>query len=730
MALSAQDLAAFHSLKVDTSAQKKAVKNKGRGGTLSSLISEAGGTGGALGGAAIGTAILPGIGTVLGAGIGGFLGGTGGRIAENKVRDNRLGLGDALTEGAISGAMGAGPLRLAGLGKNAVTKGVSKGTTSLVDALIKPVAADAGQMAAKTAQAPLQTSVAGKLEAFGNKQLSRQWGTLDSPTRKSAIPAKTVPQLADMGVVRPEDAERIGSKFTGSDGLVNKAVMKAVGDAATVPTNTVRSILDDAVINRNLSGLPQEKTVKALVETQLSKLGDNPTAPEVFKAMKRLEKQAADLEGAGGNYKRVDPTRGDMADVYRDVRDHLRDSLEVGAGVNKNLSAVLTPELRDSLLALHPKNSQWQQFVEKKVMGAKSMKELRSAQAPFVRANKMIENAADNEFSAGGQTASGINGIKNTLINNTINAPIVRRTTASAAKKLASVAPGAVPKATGGQTASSLLSSLTAPTKKAIVRNEVLGKPAVSMMTAQPVDAAAFDEGVSEQPVQPDAITAEEWATLSPEEQQIQLKEAETNGVTTDGRVIGEDIKSGGAQSEQDMFSPTAIEANIQKILSGGGTMKDVAQYLDIAQTVQKMKSDAVPKAGKGLNATQLQQANNAQSGVDSLNTIYQTLQKSPNASKMASLPGGSLTSALTGTGEYKAAIANATDVIGRLRSGGAINGDEEKRFRSLLPASFDNQDTVNYKLNQLNNLFQRFINPQGAAVPDQADLLTALGAQ
>ena len=94
-------------------------KTRGRGGFLTSLISEAGGTGGAMGGAALGASIgsvVPGIGTVIGgligAGLGGFAGGAGGRLAENKIRDNRWGVGDALKEGAISGVMSAGPLRL------------------------------------------------------------------------------------------------------------------------------------------------------------------------------------------------------------------------------------------------------------------------------------------------------------------------------------------------------------------------------------------------------------------------------------------------------------------------------------------------------------------------------------------------------------------------------------------------------------------------------------------
>lgn len=103
--------------------RKPEKKKGGRGGTLTSLISEGGALGGAAGGAALGTAVLPGIGTLLGALGGGFLGGFGGRLTENKVRDNRLGLGDALKEGAVSGVLGAGPLRLGKFGLDAV-KGV------------------------------------------------------------------------------------------------------------------------------------------------------------------------------------------------------------------------------------------------------------------------------------------------------------------------------------------------------------------------------------------------------------------------------------------------------------------------------------------------------------------------------------------------------------------------------------------------------------------------------
>lgn len=86
------------------------------------LISELGGAGGAAGGVATGAAIgsvVPGLGTAVGGLIGGaagaFLGGTGGRLAENKIRDNKFNVGSALGEGAtdavFSGLSGANDIR-------------------------------------------------------------------------------------------------------------------------------------------------------------------------------------------------------------------------------------------------------------------------------------------------------------------------------------------------------------------------------------------------------------------------------------------------------------------------------------------------------------------------------------------------------------------------------------------------------------------------------------------
>jgi hypothetical protein len=85
----------------------------GRGGTATSLISEAGGIAGAAKGAAIGAglgSVVPGAGTVIGGIAGGIAGGFGGgflgRALENKVRDDEFRISQALGEGVSSGVAG------------------------------------------------------------------------------------------------------------------------------------------------------------------------------------------------------------------------------------------------------------------------------------------------------------------------------------------------------------------------------------------------------------------------------------------------------------------------------------------------------------------------------------------------------------------------------------------------------------------------------------------------
>ncbi len=200
---------------------------------------------------------------------------------------------------------------------------------------------------------------------------------------------------------------------------------------------------------------------------------------------------------------------------------------------------------------------------------------------------------------------------------------------------------------------------------------------------------------------------------------------AENMNMPNSSNMLPTDYSANAEESISDSpFAPQNVEANVAQLVASGAKMKEIQDYLSIAKTVQAMTGT---KAGKGLNSEQQKASSNALSGLSSLETIASTLRSNPNASKLAALPGGSLVGSLTGTGEYKAAVANATDVIGRLRSGGAITKDEENRFLRLLPQAFDDPATAEYKINQVASLFQKFASPT-PATPDTSSLVAALG--
>lgn len=223
----------------------KPKKQSGKGGFLSSLISEGGGLGGAVAGGAAGTAILPGIGTAIGAGLGGLAGAFGGRLAENKYRDNEFRPGQALTEGLVTGALSAvGP----GFQAFKAAKG-AKGLSSVIGGI---------DDVAKTSKALPSTAAIGAVEKKGLGMTSKSGGYFVGATRPGAKP------LAP-------------SKVQAYDKLLRKLKIPA-NDASDMlyaiePTlNKTYGLLDDAV-KGSTATIDGKKLAKNVLDDIASKKG-------------------------------------------------------------------------------------------------------------------------------------------------------------------------------------------------------------------------------------------------------------------------------------------------------------------------------------------------------------------------------------------------------------------------------------------------------------------------
>lgn len=280
-------------------AQKQ--QTKGRGGFLTSLISELGGAGGAAGGAAIGAglgSVVPVLGTavggLIGAGVGAFAGGTGGRIVENKVRDDRFGLGDALKEGATDAIF-------SGVGAaNNIRKGAkaAKGLATATEGLSSP---------SDLLQAPQKV---GLLEGIGKslKTGASGYGTgakvagQDQLTSAGSDVIDTTLKTLKIPATAPETQARLlGNHIDNLGNILSKRYATSNTAVSPEDINTLGSNILGRVANTG--GL--SKGAEAFALEQAQKLAKAKDINDVWKFTKDIGRNSTNF-GANADAKLVD----------------------------------------------------------------------------------------------------------------------------------------------------------------------------------------------------------------------------------------------------------------------------------------------------------------------------------------------------------------------------------------------------------------------------------------
>lgn len=256
----------------------KPKKQSGKGGFLTSLISEGGAAGGAAAGAGIGTALLPGVGTAIGAGLGGLFGGFSGRLTENKIRDNEFRPGQALGEGLISGALSA-----VGPGFQAL-KG-AKGAKGLSGAI------GAVDDVARTSKGLPSTALIGATEKKGLGMTSKAGGYFVGATRPGASPlSPSQVQKYDKLLRKLKVPANDASDMLFTIEPVQKQLYKQLDDAVSKST----AVIDGKKLGRSLVAEVQAKqglgaTELKIAREQAAKFSKKMSPSEVLKAKRELD---------------------------------------------------------------------------------------------------------------------------------------------------------------------------------------------------------------------------------------------------------------------------------------------------------------------------------------------------------------------------------------------------------------------------------------------------------
>lgn len=654
-------------------ATQPAQQTSGRGGFLTSLISELGGAGGAAGGAAIGTAIAPGIGTIIGAGLGGLVGGFGGSAAEQEVRNGNVNYGNALKEGGLDALFSVGgeaaPLVKGELAAAKAAKSALPGTAGELFASAAPEGVAAG------------TRVPGFLQNTGNELVQSGLG---------------------LNTGAGSGAGKLGA--SASNDLVG--TLKTLGVPLSSPKNT-QAALEGKI---NQLGTALQGAYSAADKTI-------PIAPSDVQnlAMGILQKVSTTgaLSDADRNYalnemQTLVKNGGSLTDLWKYTQD-IESHINMGRA---STSAEPTHEAVNQIIKDNVRS-----FLGAKVPGANDLNSLYSSATD---ANGLLKNASGKSGSAAGITGR-----------------ILATSPAQATETYAGRVMGGLGKYTAGtangmiagpasQTTRQLVRQVPGDVLAGLMNPPTQSGSGQNQVEAQLAAQNAQNGGTS----MSGALGGSTGTGLSAPDNTDLLSQ-----VTGAGSGMGASSSDTGGQYDPDTYVQAAMQALASGDTKSYTTLMGVAGDLQSYQAKQQsMQSSG---SGSGTTQVTAQNFSNAQQGMTALQSLSSLLQQNPNVLTGTAIPGqglpviGGFLSNAAGDSQYNTLADQVADMYLRLTSGAGTTPAEMTSIKNnLMPRAGDSQQTIQTKLNNLYGYFNNVVGMAqqgGTSSSDPTDQLAGL---
>lgn len=616
------DFAAKQSRWFAPTSSTTATKPKGRGGFLTSLISEGGALGGGLAGASAGTAIGGPIGTLIGGGIGAGLGAFGGRLTENKVRDDEYKVGEAAKEGAVSAVFGASPIKAA--------KGAGAAGKSLLKLESNAVAKEAAE---KAISAP---GIISKLFGKGTELAEDAAKHADMKTLGVEVGQKVRGRtiLSDEANAF-HDFAREGSKKYAPNGIQTGTPLKQAKQAQEVLNGATKALNDRmAVINRDVVGNEVDDIFT------IARKAAEEDASITVKDMKTLSK----LEQAGKKQK-------DLAGL-EDLRKKADDIAYAQDKAGKTSAAAQARHVREAIDS-HISNID---------------EEYKVIKGDWMTAKDLATASSQASKKASGSVKNSQN-IVGALLGN-------------------QPAQGAVSKVAGG----------------------VGGVAEMAQKAEQPIGFAS-------------RILAGKALTSQPQDNksdlQASIADLENDNVT----------REEGLPTSDDPFSSDNVSTSVEKIISQGGTMKDVQEYLSNAKLINELTGGAK----KAPTAAVAQTLTDLEAGIANIRDLGGKIKESSGnvpflGSVLSNVPNSS-------SKRLRADIDRVKQVIGKALEGGVLRKEDEEKYKKILPTVDDTDEDATLKIDAIStdlerklDIYKRNLGSGGGGV-DLSSLINSMSA-
>jgi hypothetical protein len=182
----------------------------------------------------------------------------------------------------------------------------------------------------------------------------------------------------------------------------------------------------------------------------------------------------------------------------------------------------------------------------------------------------------------------------------------------------------------------------------------------------------------------------------------------------TTAQPISDNILGSNISQNQQQANTIDVQGIAQQLIAKGASIDEVQQVIAELTTINSIQDGSyfLPEVEeqKALSGDTAKLLANVDTGLSQIGRLRDLIGPGGEIPKATAIPGaglgGGFGDRILGTTEIESVRGNLADILGRIRSGGAINDQELVSFNEQVPQTFDSAENVERKLATLEQMF------------------------
>ena len=239
------------------------------------------------------------------------------------------------------------------------------------------------------------------------EEITSQFGAIDKPTMRQTKPNETFYNLYDKMGLTDGDQIRQAVHYAEPGELIPTMIREAAGKSGVVDLSDATKLVDDLKLNKRQNYKKTLNVLEDIIDSTPSTISGGKSGVDALQLQRTIEKMASDAMGTSGEYhignNVLDQTTAkNLLNISSSIGKNL-DKNSIDAGAVDFVKNKYTAEIEDMKNAIP--NEKWQDMVETKIKGAKTIGELRNSIKDLTRASIFIKNGDDTRSTMGGTLA-------------------------------------------------------------------------------------------------------------------------------------------------------------------------------------------------------------------------------------------------------------------------------------------------------------------------------------